>query len=268
MAITVTALRFREGGLTAGTSALYIESNVPDVKVDFVYGNGVVATPEDGIIPVKASVDFRRWPGPANFRFRKDGYKPLDVSWSEEDLSGNAWDFDVFMEEEAPKPISIIYLRSVPSGARVYFDGVYKHTTPFGMQATALSYHDLRFELEGYVTREMLDVRWPSIGSKEMELVLNPVPLPPGYVRGTVTDSILHLPLAPVSVKFAGYSTITISEGKYNLEVPIGSSGPITFSLPGYETYEKMITCGPGINVDLDVGLVFIPPLYPKEVCR
>ena len=164
---------------------------------------------------------------------------------------------------------------TVPSGAKLYLEGKYKGLTPVLLE-------NLEGELRTKITKtgykDYTDLLLkPGMHNTLQHRALIPVeepppaPPPPEEPRkiiGKVTAAPLALPLIFAKITFGTKSTASLGDGTYEILDPEFISGPITCSLPGYETASKMITSPEtgSLTVNFTLSPVAVPPVKPPPV--
>ncbi len=151
-------------------------------------------------------------------------------------------------------------IQSIPEGADIYIDGSWVGITGMTL-ILGDGNHSLLLEKIGYEDYYYTIIQAEDAGTN-LWFTLTSTGL--GYIRGTVVDDMLHLPLVFVNVSFGPFSTSTDGNGYFILELTEGYSGYLTFSLSTYQTREILLTASPGD--DIIVGSIEMSRISPSQI--
>lgn len=152
--------------------------------------------------------------------------------------------FGEALAEEEGK--ALLFVRSIPEGARVYLNGKYAGETPFRLEHVAQRTYRVRVELDGYVPYETnVRIREPRIYRVEASLVRDEAFL---RIDAQVAAEVL------VDGEFVGYTPVEIAlrSGKHTLKL----------EAEGYHPETKRIVLQPGQELDLSCSLKRKRPLF------
>ncbi len=185
-------------------------------------------------------------PGNYTLNLSKIGYQPY--STMVEVVGGGMENIQVNL---TLKEEGTVYATSSPSGARAYFNGQYKGTTPMQISGIVFGNYTLNLSKTGYEQYSTM---------VEVSII------------GTINISVNLTPLGSLFANSAPNNTNVYLNGTYKGRTPITLSNLVNgeYSLlmqkTGYENYSANVTIYPGATTNFSANLTAIEQIFPGNL--